>query len=168
MAVVAYTYLFYILISKALPLVTVIVGRKSKSPECHLVSCNLDEVCPPFQVPCYPDAEPRLVPCGPPDWAKYVKGVVALMNKKNVVPSFDAVIRSCVPLGGGVSSSAALEVATLLFVDQLIGGGSLTKQEKALLCQEAEHRYAGNKCGIMDQFISVMAKEGHALLIDCR
>ena len=150
-------------------MVTVIVGRKSKSPECHLVSCNLDEVCPPFTVPSYPSAdEPRLVPCGPPVWAKYVKGVVALMNKSGEIPSFDAVVKSSVPLGGGVSSSAALEVATLLFIEMLVGGVALSPEQKALLCQEAEHRYAGNKCGIMDQFISVMAKEGHALLIDCQ
>ena len=148
---------------------TVIVGRKAKSSECRLVSCNVADVCPPFPVPTYPDSsQPRVVPCDPPTWAKYVKGVVALINKNGDVPSFDAVISSCVPLGGGVSSSAALEVATLFFVDQLVGGVSLSRQEKALLCQEAEHRYAGNKCGIMDQFISVMAQEGHALLIDCQ
>jgi galactokinase len=89
------------------------------------------------------------------------------MNRNGDVPAFDAVIASCVPLGGGLSSSAALEVATLFFVDQLLGGVSLSRKEKALLCQQAEHRYAGNKCGIMDQFISIMAKESHALLIDC-
>ena len=91
------------------------------------------------------------------------------MNKAGGVPAFDAVISSCVPLGGGVSSSAALEVATCLFIEQLKQGGSgLTNEQKALLCQQAEHRCVGNKCGIMDQFISVMAKENHALLIDCR
>lgn len=154
---------------QALPLVTVIVGRKNSSSQCRLISCNVKEECPPFPVPSYPAAsEPRLVDCGPPHWAKYVKGVVALLNRNKDVPSFDAVIASCIPLGGGVSSSAALEVATLLFVDQLVGGVPLTRQEKALLCQTAEHRYAGNNCGIMDQFISVMAEEGHALLIDCR
>ena len=146
---------------------TVIVGRRAKSSECRLVSCNISETCPPFPVPPYPPSEPGVVPCEPPTWAKYVKGVIALMNKNGDVPAFDAVIASCVPLGGGVSSSAALEVATLFFMDQLLGGVSLSRQEKALLCQQAEHRYAGNKCGIMDQFISIMAKEGHALLIDC-
>lgn len=152
---------------------TVIVGRKANSSECRLVSCNVPKPCPPFPVPPYPDAsQPRVVPCDPPEWAKYVKGVIALMNKNGDVPAFDAVIASCVPLGGGVSSSAALEVATLFFVDQLVAKGvSLSAEEKtkkALLCQEAEHRYAGNNCGIMDQFISIMAEEGHALLIDCQ
>ena len=152
---------------QALPLVTVIVGRKANSSKCRLVSCSVSDPCPPFPVPPYPDPQLEVVPCDPPTWAKYVKGVVALMNRNGDVPAFDAVIASCVPLGGGVSSSAALEVATLFFVDQLVGGVSLSRQEKALLCQQAEHRYAGNKCGIMDQFISIMAKEGHALLIDC-
>ena len=156
-----------VLIFQALPLVTVIVGRRSRSSECRLVSCNVSDPCPPFSVPTYPDPQLDEVPCDPPTWAKYVKGVIALMNKNGDIPAFDAVIASCVPLGGGVSSSAALEVATLFFVDQLLGGVSLSRQEKALLCQQAEHRYAGNKCGIMDQFISIMAQEGHALLIDC-
>ena len=133
------------------------------------MSCNVQDVCPPFPVPCYPSSDdPRVVPCPGPVWTKYVKGVVALANKDGQVPSFDAVVASCVPLGGGVSSSAALEVATLLFIEQLVGGVCLSLKEKALLCQEAEHRYAGNNCGIMDQFVSVMAKQGHALLIDCR
>ena len=154
---------------QALPLVTVIVGRKSNSSECRLVSCNVDEACPAFSVPSYPSSDkPRVVPCDPPTWATYIKGVVALMNKNNDVPAFEAVVSSCVPLGGGVSSSAALEVATLFFVEKLLGGSSFSPSEKALLCQEAEHRYAGNNCGIMDQFISVMAKEDHALLIDCQ
>ncbi len=49
-----------------------------------------------------------------------------------------------------------------------IGGPGLDPVKRALLCQQSEHRYANNKCGIMDQFVSVMAKEGHALLLDCR
>lgn len=152
----------------ALPLVTVIVGRRSSSSECRLVSTAVSDLCPPFSVPPYPPPDTPLVPVDGPTWAKYVKGVVALMNQDGGVPAFDAVITSCVPLGGGVSSSASLEVATCLFIEQLRGGCGLSLVEKALLCQQSEHRYAGNKCGIMDQFVSVMAQEGHALLIDCR
>lgn len=86
----------------------------------------------------------------------------------SVVP-FDAVVISSVPLGGGVSSSASVEVATYTFLDVLTsGGGDVSKKDKALACQKAEHEYAGMPCGIMDQFISVMGQEGHALLIDCR
>ncbi|XP_064406526.1 galactokinase-like isoform X2 [Halichondria panicea] len=152
----------------ALPLVTVIVGRRSSSKECRLVSKAVNDLCPPFPVPAYPPPGLEEVNLDGPRWALYVKGVVALMNKDGGVPVFDAVITSCVPLGGGVSSSASLEVATCLFVEQLKGGCGLGLVDKAMLCQQSEHRYAGNKCGIMDQFVSVMAQEGHALLIDCR
>ncbi|KFR17454.1 Galactokinase, partial [Opisthocomus hoazin] len=83
------------------------------------------------------------------------------------VPGFSAVIASDIPLGGGLSSSAALEVAAYTFLQQLCpDNGDVVA--KALVCQKAEHTFAGMPCGIMDQFISVMGKEGHALLIDCR
>ena len=83
--------------------------------------------------------------------------------------SFDAVILSSVPLGGGVSSSASLEVATYTFLDQLDPSQETSDlKEKALACQKAEHEFPKMPCGIMDQFISFMGKEGHALLIDCR
>ena len=91
------------------------------------------------------------------------------MNKNGDVPPFEAVIASSVPLGGGLSSSAALEVATYKFIEQLspkLGCSNL--KQAALLCQEAEHRYANVPCGLMDQFVSLMAKEQHALYIDCR
>jgi galactokinase len=83
------------------------------------------------------------------------------------VPGFDAMIHSTVPLGGGLSSSAALEVgmATLL---EAITGKTIDPVDKALLCQQAEHQYAGVPCGIMDQFISVMGRKDHLLLLDCR
>ena len=98
------------------------------------------------------------------------------MNSGGKVPPFDAVIATTVPLGGGVSSSASLEVATCLFVEKLLLASpehplSFTdkeKKERALLCQKAEHRFAGMPCGIMDQFVSFMAREKHALFIDCR
>jgi galactokinase len=101
-------------------------------------------------------------------WANYPAGVVAGFMARGVkVPGFDAVIHSTVPLGGGLSSSAALEVsmATLL---EAITGKALDPVDKALLCQQAEHQYAGVPCGIMDQFISVMGRKDHLLLLDCR
>jgi galactokinase len=72
-----------------------------------------------------------------------------------------------VPFGGGVSSSAALEVAAATLLEA-IAGRSLDPIEKALLCQRAEHEFAGVPCGIMDQFTSVLARENHALMLDCR
>jgi galactokinase len=72
-------------------------------------------------------------------------------------------------VGGGVSSSAAIEVGTYTFIDQLTGStNNISKNEKALACQKAEHVFAGAPCGIMDQFISIMGETNHALLIDCR
>uniref|UniRef100_A0A8C4UPJ2 Galactokinase n=1 Tax=Falco tinnunculus TaxID=100819 RepID=A0A8C4UPJ2_FALTI len=103
---------------------------------------------------------------GQPRWANYIKGVIQ-HYRGGPVPGFSAVIASDIPLGGGLSSSAALEVATYTFLQQLCPDDS-DLVAKALACQKAEHTFAGMPCGIMDQFISVMGKEGHALLIDCR
>jgi galactokinase len=80
---------------------------------------------------------------------------------------FDALVNSTVPLGGGLSSSAALEVATATLIE-VITGRKLDPVEKALLCQKAEHEYAGMPCGIMDQFILGMGRENHVMLLDCR
>lgn len=108
--------------------------------------------------------------CGNPFWANYVKGVlVAFDGNKGNVPAFEAVVVTDVPLGGGLSSSAALEVATYLFLEQLCPQlHRRSEQEKALSCQWAEHNFPKVPCGIMDQFVSLMARENQALLIDCR
>ncbi len=91
-------------------------------------------------------------------WSNYPVGVIAGFLARGVNPGgFDALIHSTVPLGGGLSSSAALEVATATLLEA-ITGQKLDPVEKALLCQKAEHDYAGMPCGIMDQFISVMAQ----------
>ena len=99
-------------------------------------------------------------------------GITQLTNwsiHSGTVPSFDAVIISSVPLGGGVSSSASLEVATYTFLEQLDGVDSdVSVIDKILKCQKAEHEFAGMPCGIMDQYISMTGREGHALLLDCR
>jgi galactokinase len=101
-------------------------------------------------------------------WSNYPVGVIAGFLARGVNPGgFDALIHSTVPLGGGLSSSAALEVATATLLEA-ITSQKLDPVDKALLCQKAEHEYGGMPCGIMDQFISVMAKENHLLLLDCR
>jgi galactokinase len=101
-------------------------------------------------------------------WSNYPVGVIAGFAARGMAPTgFDALIHSNVPLGGGLSSSAALEVATATLLE-CITGHQLDPVDKALLCQKAEHDYAGMPCGIMDQFISVMGKEDHLLLVDCR
>lgn len=105
---------------------------------------------------------------GNPPWSNYLRGVIAGMQQagKKVRP-FDAVLDSEVPFGGGLASSAALEVAGATLLEAM-GGFCLEPRTKALLCQKAEHEFAGVPCGIMDQFSSVLARQDYALLIDCR
>ena len=150
---------------QALELVTVIVGRKSNGDVCHLGTCaqGVDE--PHVITFPAPTPENSLAP-GKPSWANYVKGVIA--NFPEQIPAFDAAIATSVPLGGGLSSSASLEVATYTFLEQLTGKEQKDLKAKALACQKAEHDFAHMPCGIMDQFISVMGKKGNALLLDCR
>jgi galactokinase len=101
-------------------------------------------------------------------WANYPVGVLAGFLAQGIKPGgFDAMIHSTVPLGGGLSSSAALEVAMATLLEAMTGR-TLDPVEKALLCQKAEHEYAGVPCGIMDQFISALGRKDHLLLLDCR
>jgi len=105
---------------------------------------------------------------GEPAWTNYVRGVVARFQERGVdVPPLAAVIASDVPIGGGLSSSAALEVAAATLLE-MVTGHQLEPVEKALLCQWAEHNYAGMPCGLMDQYTAVMGKSGHLVLIDCQ
>ena len=102
------------------------------------------------------------------NWANYPAGVIAGFLARGLNPGgFDALVFSTVPLGGGLSSSAALEVAMATLLE-IITGRKLDSIEKALLCQKAEHEFAGMPCGIMDQYISVLGQENRVLLLDCR
>jgi len=107
---------------------------------------------------------------GRPSWANYCKGVAAGLLKRGIeLRGADVLFGSDIPLGAGLSSSAALEVCTAMAL--LVAADDtarLPQGELALLCQQAEHQYAGAPCGIMDQSISVMAQAGRALLLDCR
>lgn len=101
-------------------------------------------------------------------WSNYVAGVIAGCTAHNLRPNgFNAVIESDVPVGAGLSSSAAIEVATATLIES-ITGKTLNPVAKALLCQKAEHEYAGVPCGIMDQFASVLCRPDHLMLLDCR
>ena len=102
------------------------------------------------------------------DWHHYVGGVVDLLaNRGHVTGGLDAVVFGDVPVGSGLSSSAALEVAVLVALEKAFGF-ELGRVEGAQLCQSVEHQYIGVKCGIMDQFASRLGRSGHALFIDCR
>ncbi len=105
---------------------------------------------------------------GPVAWARYVEGVVAGCHEAGLhCGPFEAAIASDVPVGGGLSSSAALEVATATLIEAMTGK-PLDPLRKALLCQKAENTFAGVPCGIMDQCASVMGQDGALLLLDCR
>ena len=103
-------------------------------------------------------------------WVSYVAGV--LSNLAAIAPNLAArgvelSIATSVPLGSGLSSSASLEVAVATAAAAL-AGVSIPPRDLAALCRDAEHRFAGVPCGIMDQFIAAMGQPDHALLIDCR
>jgi galactokinase len=101
-------------------------------------------------------------------WSNYVRGVVrGLLARGDTLKGANLLIESDVPLGSGLSSSAALEVATG-YAFQLLNGIEMMGEELALLAQAAENTFVGVQCGIMDQFISALGREGHALMIDCR
>ena len=107
---------------------------------------------------------------GQPHWANYPKGVAAgLVARGLKLSGADVLFDSTVPLGAGLSSSAALEVSTALALMEVSGlSGAVAGHELALLCQKAEHTFANAPCGIMDQSISILGRAGRALLLDCR
>jgi galactokinase len=103
-----------------------------------------------------------------PKWGNYPRGVIAGFLERGINPGgLDVLLHSTVPLGGGLSSSASLEVCTATLIEAATGK-KINPVEKALLCQQAEHEFAGVPCGIMDQFISVMGRQNNLLLLDCR
>jgi galactokinase len=103
-----------------------------------------------------------------PGWSRYVAGVIAgFLDRGAMIPSFDAVVDSTVPLGGGLSSSASLEVAMATLLAAL-ADHTIAPLDLAIVCQRAEHEFAGVPCGVMDQCASALAKHDHLLLLDCR
>jgi len=101
-------------------------------------------------------------------WLDYVEGVAqALLGRGLKLAGADLALTSDIPIGGGLSSSAALEMSVGTALTG-ISGEEIDRITLALAGQEAEHNYVGMKCGIMDQFIASLGKAGHALLIDCR
>ena len=101
-------------------------------------------------------------------WADYVSGVRQSLRDAGIeVPGCDLVIHGNVPEGAGVSSSAALEVSTMLAMLACVGD-TASPVEIALWAQAAETKYVGVPCGVMDQFISANGVAGHALVLDCR
>jgi galactokinase len=101
-------------------------------------------------------------------WSDYPLGVIAILaGEGHAIPALSLTLWGDVPLGSGLSSSAAIEVSTALAVLSLVGA-QYPGPVLARLCQRAENEFVGSACGIMDQFISANAAEDHALLLDCR
>lgn len=102
-------------------------------------------------------------------WARYIFGVCReIIKRGGTVKGFDAVFAGNVPLGAGLSSSAALESCFAFALNDLFNGNSIEKFELARIGQSTEHNYCGVNCGIMDQFASVMGKKGKLMRLDCR
>ena len=102
-------------------------------------------------------------------WAKYIFGVCReIIKRGGKVEGFNAVFAGDVPLGAGLSSSAALESTFAFALNDLFNGNSIEKFELARIGQSTEHNYCGVKCGIMDQFASIFGKEGALMRLNCK
>ncbi|MCI1684515.1 MAG: galactokinase [Prevotella sp.] len=102
-------------------------------------------------------------------WARYIYGIVREMKALGVpVKGFNAAFYGDVPLGAGMSSSAALESCFACALNDLFGDNKVSKWDMALAGQATEHKYIGVNCGIMDQFASVFGKKGQLMRLDCR
>lgn len=102
-------------------------------------------------------------------WARYIFGVCReIVKRGGIVKGFDAVFAGNVPLGAGLSSSAALESCFAFALNDLFNDNSIDKFELARIGQSTEHNYCGVNCGIMDQFASIFGKKDHLMRLDCR
>ena len=130
----------------------------------RLRSLNLGESID-FRLPELGEESLRTHPMG--HWADYVCGVAVTLERAGLrLTGADLLVHGAVPIGSGLSSSAALEVAAGLAL-LASAGHTLPGSELARLCQRAENDYVGMRCGIMDQFTSSCGRAGHAILLDC-
>lgn len=128
--------------------------------EIHLTAADLNET--------FSTTVRALNPVGDVSWPNYILGAVAQFVKRGVkLPGFNAVLSSDVPMGAGLSSSAAVECATVFALDHLLQT-NIDRITMVGMAQKAEHEYAGVMCGIMDQFASMMGKKDHVIKLDCR
>lgn len=128
--------------------------------EIHLLAKDLNET---FSI-----SLSDLKPVGDISWPNYILGAVAQFQKKNIpLKGFNAILTSDVPIGAGLSSSAAVECATVFALNELLQT-KIERIEMVKMAQKAEHEYAGVMCGIMDQFASMMGKKDHVIKLDCR
>lgn len=110
----------------------------------------------------------ELKPVGDVSWPNYLLGSAAQFLKRGIkLRGFNAVLSSDVPIGAGLSSSAAVECAMVFALNELLQT-NLDRVTMVLMAQKAEHEYAGVMCGVMDQFASMMGKKDHVIKLDCR
>jgi galactokinase len=132
----------------------------SKDALCHVRAVDMNNDDQAFNV--------DTVPVSGGGWADYPKGVVWAMLEEGFQPApIRGALTSDVPVGAGMSSSAAIEVAFAYAWTQL-SDIEMTLSDLALLCQKAENQYVGVNCGIMDQMISACGKAGYAMMLDTR
>lgn len=134
--------------------------RPNGTDKCHIFSIDIDESVT-FGLN-EEDAPSQ-------QWARYIFGVCREVIKRGgKVEGFDAVFAGNVPLGAGLSSSAALESCFAFAINDLFNDNKFPKMELAKIGQSTEHNYCGVNCGIMDQFASVHGKKDHLMRLDCR
>lgn len=128
--------------------------------EIHLTALDLNET--------FSTTVAGLKPVGDISWPNYILGSAAQFLKRGVkLPGFNAILSSDVPIGAGLSSSAAVECATVFALNELLQT-NIDRVAMVEMAQKAEHEYAGVMCGIMDQFASMMGKKDHVIKLDCR
>ncbi|GBD08462.1 Galactokinase [Candidatus Thermoflexus japonica] len=137
-----------------------VAARPRRDRQVHLIAADFgEEAVFPLD---------GLQPGGLRGWAAYPAGVAWALEQAGFrLPGMDAVVAGDVPIGSGLSSSAALEVA-FATAWAALGGHEVPRLELARLCQRAENEFVGVRCGIMDQMAALFGRRGHALLIDCR
>lgn len=137
----------------------VIAGRPSPGGTIRLYASAFEEIAE------FPAIDPG--GASVPRWARYPQGVAVELTRRFPLAGLEAVVAGDLPIGSGLSSSAALEVACSL-ASEHAAGRTLAPRERALLCHTAEVEFVGVPCGIMDQFASALSRKGQALFIDCR
>lgn len=141
-----------------IPQQTAVAFGRSKDAHFTFASADMAEII-------HWDGLAAHIPIG---FASYIAGCVLMAREAGVVvPPFELYVQSDVPMGAGLSSSAALEVAVLRGLSQWLQH-ALSPEQQALLAQQAERRYAGVQCGVMDQFACSLAQPGYMLFLDTR
>ena len=134
--------------------------QKSGSSHCTIIACDINDE--------YSFSLEQEISPVQQQWVNYFLGVVSELQKRNApLVGFNLIFTSNIPIGAGMSSSAAIECGIGYALDQLLQL-NISPLDLALMAQQAEHKFIGVKCGIMDQFTSIMGKKGHVVQLDCR